>query len=121
MIDITDTGKFVTPILLNPDKYNGKSFTCATAFYTAIQLVEGWTKMTGKQVTYEQIDLEKKQGTLTEEMHQQLKKSRGLINVWGYFGPKGKDHLQWTLAQLEEKPKTWEDFVRDNGPWFGDA
>jgi hypothetical protein len=35
MIDITDTGKFLAPILLNPKKYNGKSFTCATAFYTS--------------------------------------------------------------------------------------
>ncbi|KAF8859641.1 NmrA-domain-containing protein [Acephala macrosclerotiorum] len=97
MIDVTDTGKYLTPILLNLKKYNGKSFTCATVFYNPIHLVEGWAKVTGKKVTYEQIDIEK-QGTLTDDMHQQLKKSLGLINVWGYFGPSGKEDLEWTLA-----------------------
>jgi hypothetical protein len=52
MIDITDTGKFLAPILLNPQKYNGKSFTCVIAFYSPLQLVDGWTKVTGKKVTY---------------------------------------------------------------------
>lgn len=121
MIDITDTGKYLTPILLNPKKYNGKGFTCATAFYTPIQLVNGWTKVTGKKVIYEQIDIEKKQGTLTQEMHDQVKKSLGLINIWGYFGPMGKDDLEWTLAQMEERPNTWEGFVKGNEPWFEGA
>lgn len=121
MIDITDTGKFVTPILLHPEKYNGKNFTCATAFYTPTQLVEGWAKVSGMKVVYEQIDPEKKQGTLTDEMHEQLKKSMGLINDWGYFGTTGRKDLEWTLAQMEEKPTTWEEFLGNSRPWFGGA
>lgn len=119
MIDITDTGRFVTPILLNPTKYNGTRFTCATDFYTPNQLIDGWSKVTGTKVTYEQIDTGKKQGALTEEMQQQLKKSLGLINIWGYFGPTGKKDLEWTLAQITEKPTSWEEFVKNNRPWFG--
>ncbi|KUJ20143.1 NmrA family transcriptional regulator [Mollisia scopiformis] len=121
MIDITDTGKFVTPILLNPDKYNGKSFTCATAFYTPIQLVDGWTTVTGRTVTYEQIGSDKKQGNLTAEMQKQLKDSTEGINTWSYFGPNGEKDLEWTLAQLEEKLTSWEEFLRNNEPWFPEA
>jgi hypothetical protein len=120
MIDISDTGKYLTPILLNPAKYNGKNFTCATDFYTPLQLIEGWSQVTGVKVTYEQIGPGEKQGALTDEMHEQLKKSLGLINVWGYFGEKGRDDLDWTLKQMDEKPNTWEEFVRMNRPWFGE-
>ncbi len=49
-------------------------------------------------------------------MHQQLKKNLGLIDLMGYFGPTGRKDLEWTLAQMEEKPKAWEDFLRENGP-----
>lgn len=121
MIDITDTGKFLTPILLNATKYNGKNFTCATAFYNPLQLIEGWSKVTGIKVTYEQIGSAEKQGALTDEMHQQLKKSLGLINIWGYFGKTGRKDLDWTLEQMSEMPTSWEEFVSGNkGHWFGE-
>jgi len=116
MIDITDTGKFIAPILLNPDKYNGKSFTCATAFYTPQQLIEGWTNVTGKNVTYEQIH--EARGNLTAEMSGELKKSLGLIDIHSYFGPNGEKDLEWTLAQMEETPNNWEQFLRTNGSRF---
>jgi hypothetical protein len=122
MIDITDTGKFLAPILLNPQKYNGKSFACATAFYTPLQLVDGWTNVTGKKVTYQQaIDVNQAKGNLTKEMHKVLKESRGLISKYSYFGPNGRQDLEWTLAQMTETPNIWEDFVRANEPWFPNA
>ena len=121
-IDITDTGKFLSPILFDPHKYNGQSFTCATAFYTPLQLVEGWTRVTGKKVTYEQIsDVNQGKSNLTEEMRKVLKESRGLISKYSYFGPTGKKDLDWTLAQMTDAPTSWEEFVRANEPWFPTA
>jgi len=118
MIDITDTGKFLEPILLNPTRYSGKSFTCATAFYTPLDLVDGWTKITGKKVTYTQVGADQAKDNLTAEMRRELKKSVGLINDYYYFGPTGRDDLKWTLVQLKEAPNTWERFVKANEPWF---
>jgi hypothetical protein len=118
MIDITDTGKFIEPILLNPNKYNGKRFTCATDFYTPLELVDGWTKITGNKVTYAQVGANRAKGNLTAEMRRTLKKSAGLINGYSYFGPTGSQGLKWTLDQLTEVPNTWEHFVMANEPWF---
>lgn len=118
MIDITDTGKFLEPILQNFEKYNGKSFTCATAFYTPLELVDGWTKVTGKKATYTQTSDGEMTGTLTAEMQRELKKSAGLMSDFSYFGPTGKNDLEWTLKQMTEKPTMWEDFVKANEPWF---
>ncbi|KAI4240544.1 MAG: hypothetical protein L6R42_011490, partial [Xanthoria sp. 1 TBL-2021] len=50
LIDIRDAGKFIVPALLDPDKYNGKRFTAATAFYTPAEMVEVWKKVTGKEI-----------------------------------------------------------------------
>ncbi|TVY28036.1 NmrA-like family domain-containing protein [Lachnellula hyalina] len=118
MIDITDTGKFVAPILLDPAKYSGKSFTCATFFYTPLELVGVWTKITGKKVTYAQVGADQARGNLTAEMQRKLKKSVGLIDDYSYFGPTGREDLKWTLDQLTDAPNTWESFVNANEPWF---
>jgi hypothetical protein len=120
MIDITDRGKFIAPLLLNPEKYKGKSFTCATGFYTPLQLAEGWSKVTVKSITYQQVNPGEAHGYLTEEMKKELKRNLGLMDVYGYFGPTGQEDLEWTLAQMEEEPRSWEDFVRGHQPWFGD-
>lgn len=108
-------------MLLDPEKYQGKSFTCATAFYTPTQLVEGWTKVTGKHVTYEQVGLEEAIANLTEGMKEELKGSKSAMDEYGYFGLTGQNDLEWTLKQMEEEPTTWENFVRRHEPWFTDA
>ncbi|KAG4430967.1 hypothetical protein IFR05_013554 [Cadophora sp. M221] len=121
MIDITDTGKFITPILLNPTKYNGNNFTCATKFLTPLQLVEGWTKVTGRTVTYSMISPDEiVSEAMTPEMRAELKKSADLINEYSYFGPTGLADMEWTQAQVKEELTTWEEFVKANEPWFED-
>lgn len=121
MIDITDTGKFIAPLLFNPEKYNRKAFTCATGFYTPLQLAEGWSKVTGRSVTYQQVDPGESRDNLTGEMRKELKGSVGLIDEYAYFGYTGQEDLEWTLAQMEDEPRSWEDFVRGHEPWFDEA
>ncbi|OBT45176.1 hypothetical protein VE00_04284 [Pseudogymnoascus sp. WSF 3629] len=121
MIDITDTGKYIAPILLDPAKYNGTRFTYATVFHTPLQLVEGWTKVTGKQVSYSLIDADASVGGFTPEMRAELKKSAGLMDDYSYYGSTGKEDLEWTLAQVKDKLTTWEEFVQANEPWFEGA
>ncbi|KAH7321523.1 hypothetical protein BKA65DRAFT_540728 [Rhexocercosporidium sp. MPI-PUGE-AT-0058] len=119
MIDITDTGKFIAPILLDPLKYQGKSFTCATKLLTPLQLVEGWTRVTGKTVIYSMVDPENMVSeAMTPEMRAELKKSAGLINEYRYFGPTGQADMEWTQAQVKDVLTTWEEFVKANEPWF---
>lgn len=121
MIDITDTGKYIAPILFDPAKYTGKRFTCATVFHTPLQLVEGWTKVTGKQVSYSSMDYDASVGSITPEMRAELKKSTGLMDDYSYYGPTGKKDLEWTHAQVKDKLTTWEEFVQANEPWFEGA
>ncbi|KAL9593035.1 MAG: hypothetical protein Q9219_007693, partial [cf. Caloplaca sp. 3 TL-2023] len=116
LIDITDTGKFLVPVLLNPDEYNGQSFTAATAFYTPAEMVEGWRKITGKRITFLQNHSEEL--GLPPEMAKMLSEGAKLVNDYQYYGPTGRKALDWTLSQMDDKPGTWENFVKANEPWF---
>lgn len=118
MIDINDTGKFLVPILLDPDKYHKTSFTAATAFYTPAEMVRGWTKITGKEMKFVQADSGSSNQALPPETAKMLKDGAGLIDEYHYYGPTGQKDLEWTLAQLDDSPTTWEKFVEANEPWF---
>jgi hypothetical protein len=53
-------------------------------------------------------------------MKKGLKKKDRASEEFSYFGPTGRKDLEWTLKQMmgNEKPTTWEEFVRKNEPWF---
>ncbi len=122
LIDITDTGKFVAPALLNPIEYDGKVFTLAAAIYTPKQLIETWKEVTGKDVRFTQIPVGTARGSaITPEMARVLQESAGLISEFSYFGPTGEKDLEWTLSQIDDVLNSWETFVRANGPWFEDV
>ncbi|KAI0968337.1 hypothetical protein F4678DRAFT_464405 [Xylaria arbuscula] len=117
LIDIRDTGKFLSPVLLNPELYHGKRLACATAFYTLTEMIDTWTKVTGKTVKLEQSNSAADYAGLSEEQKKEVKPA-GLLGEYGYYGPTGNDDLAWTLEQVTEKLRTWDKFLRDNEPWF---
>ena len=84
-------------------------------------MAEVWTKVTGKKVIFAQRTGGAPTGALSAEMVKSLKESNGLVGDYSYYGPTGKKDLEWTLAQMEEKPTSWEGFVSANEPWFEDA
>jgi NmrA-like family len=115
-IDITDIGKYLSPALRNPEKYNGARFTASTAFYSAQEIVDTWSEVSGKKIV---LPTEADIPTLTDDpIKQQYARIGNLFREWGYFGPTGQKDLEWTLAQMDEQPTTWKQFLEANGPWF---
>ena len=122
MIDIADTGKYLTPILLSPpSKYNHKSLTCATGFYTSEEMVETWSRVTGKNVNFKQVDAMDLGDSVPEAIKLVMKDSSGLISDHSFYGPKGQEDVAWMLGEMEDKPTTWEEFLKREGPWFVDG
>lgn len=118
MIDIRDAGKFIVPALLDPDKYNGKRFTAATAFYTPAEMVEVWKKVTGKEIKIGQASNGAWDPGFPPDLLEMLKEVSRLISEYECYGPTGQADLDWTLAQIDDAATTWEKFVQDNEPWF---
>ncbi|RDW84826.1 hypothetical protein BP6252_02416 [Coleophoma cylindrospora] len=120
LVDIEDTGKYLEPFLLDPDKYNQVVFMASTAFYTPREICQTWSRVTGKTVEFD--------GTAdwasNEHMSPEQKKKLTDSNVSSgsnYYGPRGKEGLEWTLAQVGNELTTWDTFVERNEPWFPEA
>lgn len=80
-------------------------------------MTDTWTNVTGKAVRLK-IDSDD-DSTLTEEQRKEVKNSSDSLLEYGYFGPTGENDVAWTIDQLSDKKlRTWEEFVRDNEPWF---
>ena len=55
---VDDGGKFVGAILAEPDKYEGKTFCAATAFYSGEEIAAALSRSTGQKVVYKQVLVE---------------------------------------------------------------
>ncbi|KAK2812817.1 hypothetical protein FQN50_001146 [Emmonsiellopsis sp. PD_5] len=91
LIDTRDTGKFLVLVLLNPDLYHTKRLSCATAFSTSSEMVDVWSKVTGKTVRFEQAQhgaAEYK--TLSEEERAATDPTRGFLRSMAIMGRLGR-------------------------------
>lgn len=116
LIDIGDTGLFVSPALLDPSRYHHKRLTAATTFYPSSSLVPALSKAAGREVKY--VHAESSGVGIPPEILEALEELNGFMEEVQYYGPTGPEDLKWTLEQIKEKPTTWEKFVEANGPWF---
>ncbi|KAI0145171.1 NmrA-like family-domain-containing protein [Xylariaceae sp. FL1272] len=116
LIDIRDTGKFITPALLEPERYHQRRFMCATAFYSLREMADAWTEVAGKEVKLnDPSDLSQFVG-LSQEQKRETVHTRK-FGEYGYFGPDGDAELAWTIDQVPKPLGTWEGFLREYWPW----
>jgi hypothetical protein len=120
LIDVADTGIYLAPVLRDPTRYHGKRLTCATAFYTAQEMIDTWSRVSGKRVAL--ITEEDIPRVIEDPMHQRMAYATPLLTEYAFYGPTGQTDLEWTLAQLDEGKdgplSSWEDFLIRHGPWF---
>ncbi|MCJ1434197.1 hypothetical protein MMC27_003564 [Xylographa pallens] len=98
LIDIVrDTGKFVGAILAEPDRYEGKTFCAATAFYSFDEIVAVMSKATGKTVIYKQISCEdfKKFLPSLDSLVDNFVECFSYQEEFGYFGPDSEKLVAW--------------------------
>ncbi|KAL3488074.1 hscarg dehydrogenase [Aspergillus germanicus] len=114
-IDITDTGKYLAPALHNPQKYNGARLTAASALYSAQEIVETWTRVSGRTVRLPEP--EEYEEFMIGPFQQSV---LGGLLEYGYFGPNGEEDVDWMHGQLmkADRVTTWEEFLVREGPWF---
>lgn len=114
LIDIGDAGKYLAPALRDPAKYNGAQLVSATAFYSAQEIVDIWSRVSGKSVRLATSD--EVEQFITHPLQRDVLCPGPLFLGYGYFGPDGDRDLDWTLAQLDpaDKLTTWDEFLVRN-------
>ena len=112
LIDITDTGVWVGAILADPDKYEGKQFAAADRCYTFSEVAATISKITGKKVTYQQLDDEVFAGFLPEPVREMYKEMFQFDRDYGYYGPTTEQDVKWARDQARGKVTTLEEFLK---------
>ncbi|KAI9889276.1 MAG: hypothetical protein M1814_005651 [Vezdaea aestivalis] len=113
-----DTGKFVKAILKNREKTLGKQLYAATDYYTIDQIIDTFKATfpnSGKDFDYFHIPEADFKAALAAGMHapepvqNEMWENMVFMDKYGYYG---KADLGETLALLEEKPTSLEDFFK---------
>ncbi|KFY44148.1 hypothetical protein V495_03617 [Pseudogymnoascus sp. VKM F-4514 (FW-929)] len=111
LIDIVaDTGKFIGPILAEPDKFEGQVLSAASVLYTYEEIVQLLSKSSGKTVEYKQIT-----GNPFKNMPpsraEMLLSMMPYLEECGYYGPQTKELVEATGKNAEGKLTTLEEYL----------
>jgi uncharacterized protein YbjT (DUF2867 family) len=117
-----DAGKFVKAILKKREQTLGRRVLAATAYYTPREVLETLRRVKPNkggsarfaQLTPEQYTAGLQQTGLSEKAAIELLENMQFMPEFGYFGG---EPLEPSLELLEEKPTTWEEFVRKTPAW----
>jgi uncharacterized protein YbjT (DUF2867 family) len=111
-IDISETGKWIAPVLAEPDKYNGAYFAAAEGFYTFPQIADIMSDVTGKKVVFQHVPDEVYKGFIPEGVRDMVGGMYVFIRDYGYFGEGEEKDVQWAKEQVRGKLTGVEEFLR---------
>lgn len=108
---VQDSGKYVAAILADPEKYSGSLFCAATGFWSYRECAEIITRVTGKKTIYAQMPQEQWASFLPPGSSDALTAMMRWVETPGYYGPRSKEEVEWTIQQARGKLTTFEEFV----------
>jgi len=115
LIDIdADTGKFVGAILAEPEKYEGKILGASCGFYTIDEITQILSKVTGKTIKFMQVPEDVYRKFLPPSFATELIQMLQWFRDYGYYGPKTKELVEWSVLQARGKLTTLEEFLAKN-------
>jgi len=114
LIDITDTGAWIAPVLADPDAFNGKFLAAAQGLYTMEEITSIMSKVSGKTVKHVQLPDEVFKGFLPEMMRETLFEMYLLFRDYGYFGDGTREMVEETSKGVKGKLNSFEEFLRRN-------
>ncbi|PNS15605.1 hypothetical protein CAC42_864 [Sphaceloma murrayae] len=107
-----DTGKWITAILADFDRFEGKVFTCATKLYTLQEASEIMSNVSGKTIVYKQVPADVFKSFLPPTMADHVTEMLLYFQNYGYWGPGTEDKVAWSAAQARGKLTTLEEYLR---------
>ncbi|KAL3455145.1 hypothetical protein BJX64DRAFT_79703 [Aspergillus heterothallicus] len=106
-----DSGAFVVPLLQDPEGMDGRVMYAAARFYTYEEMVGILSRVSGEVVRYVRVEGEVMQGFMPEEMGARMVAMMRFIDEAGYYGPGTEEKVRETVALVEGKLTTFEEFA----------
>jgi uncharacterized protein YbjT (DUF2867 family) len=120
LLDVAgDTGKFVAGLLLaDPKSVDGFRVNGVSQWATPREIVDTLGKVSGTKVEFREVSPEEYEGYLPKPIAEEMLENMLLVRTWSYFG-KGAEKQQAESNKIlgDTKLTTWEEFVKQNGPW----
>ncbi|RJE23807.1 NmrA-like family [Aspergillus sclerotialis] len=107
-----DFGKFVAPILAEPDKYQGKFFTVSSELRSFEYVTETMSKATGKTVKYVQIPEAKFREFFLPATADVYVNMFLFYQDFGYYGPETKEEVEWAVKNARGRLTTLEEYIQ---------
>ena len=114
---IADTGKFVLPILADPQKFEGKTLYGAERIYTLEEISAIMSSSSGKTVRYQQISDAAFHKSLFEALGNEIiadvfVDGFHFYEQYGAFGPGTAEKIEWSVAQVKGKLTSLEEYLQ---------
>jgi uncharacterized protein YbjT (DUF2867 family) len=111
LIDIVaDTGKFIGPILAEPEKFEGKVLSAASGLYTYGEIVQVMSRTSGKTVEYKQVT-DNPFRNMPPARADMLLSMMPYLEECGYYGPQTKELVEATVKNAKGKLTTLEEYL----------
>ncbi|KAF2440041.1 NAD(P)-binding protein [Karstenula rhodostoma CBS 690.94] len=115
LIDVTESGAWVSAILADPEAYDGAFFAAAEGLYSQVEIAEVLSRVSGKTVRHVQVDDEVYKGYLPEASREMLFEMNLLFREYGYYGESMERDVQWAKEQARGTLTGLEGFLRRIG------
>ncbi|KAJ5984452.1 hypothetical protein N7481_006551 [Penicillium waksmanii] len=108
---VQDTGLFVKVALKHADQLKNKQVLAAADYYTPQEIVDTFSKVSGKKAVFIQISSEQYKASLPTAVATEFLENQLFVEDPGYYLG---ESLEPTLKLVDSKPTTWEEFVKKN-------
>lgn len=92
----------------------GKQILEAVDYYSPLRIVKEFTEVTGHKAKFTSIDAEDYMKPLPGKVAQELLETNQLMENPGYYAGASLDE---SLRIVEQKPKTWKEYVAQQSQW----
>lgn len=111
LLIIHNSGLFVKAALIHGDKLEGKRVLAASGYYTAEEIINTFSNVTGKEAVFVQVTPGQFKASLPEAVAQEFLENHLFIEDPGYFLGEPLDE---SLKLLDSKPTDWREYVKRN-------
>ena len=118
-IDAVDSGMYVAGIMLQgPEEMNGVKILSTAEWLSPKEILDQASREIGKEILFQQVSPEAFQEKLPPAFGAALTANMVWMRDYGFFGPGAEDTQPQSDRVLGTmKPKSWREFVRQNGQW----
>jgi uncharacterized protein YbjT (DUF2867 family) len=111
---VSDTGKFVGAVLVEPEKYEGKFIAASSEILSLDEVVEKMSKVSGKTVKYAKMPEEEYRGFLPPAASDTIVNMFLYIQDCGYYGAKTEEDVNYAKTVAKGQLTSFDEYLQKN-------